>query len=98
MSPSCPDLDLGTMPLLTPGRISAERSVPASIERPEYVGRPAPTRYTGPEVKDPGTIERMRVAGRLAARALDEVARHIAPGVTTDELDRIGHGFLVGHG
>ena len=86
------------MPLLTPGRISAERSVPSSIDRPEYVGRAAPERYAGPEVKDRDTIERMRVAGRLAARALEEVGRHVAPGVTTDELDRIGHDFLVAHG
>jgi methionyl aminopeptidase len=86
------------MQLLTPGRVSAERAVPPSIPRPEYVGRPAPERYTGPEVKDAATIERMRHAGRLAARALAEVGRHVAPGVTTDELDRIGHDFLVGHG
>ena len=40
----------------------------------------------------------MRVAGQLAARALDEVGRHVAPGVTTDELDRVGHEYLVDHG
>jgi methionyl aminopeptidase len=49
-------------------------------------------------VKDADTIERMRAAGQLAARALQEVGRHIAPGVTTDELDRVGHDFLVDHG
>lgn len=36
----------------------------------------------------------MRQAGRIAANALQEVGRHIAPGVTTDELDRIGHEYL----
>ena len=40
----------------------------------------------------------MRVAGRIAAAALDEVGRHVAPGVTTDELDAIGHEFLLDHG
>src|ERR1039457_2333631 len=40
----------------------------------------------------------MRVAGRIAAQALAEVGRHVAPGVTTDELDRVGHEFLVDHG
>jgi len=40
----------------------------------------------------------MRVACRLAAQALQEVGRAIVPGVTTDELDRIGHEFLVDHG
>ena len=40
------------------------------------------------------TIEAMRLAGRIAADALQEVGRHIRPGVTTDELDRIGHEYL----
>lgn len=40
----------------------------------------------------------MRAAGRLAAQALQEVGRHVEPGVTTDELDRIGHEFLCDHG
>jgi len=86
------------MPLLTPGRISPRRPVPDSIPRPEYVDKPAPERFAGSEVKDGDTVARMRVAGRLAAEAMAEVARHIAPGVTTDELDRVGHEFLVDHG
>lgn len=40
----------------------------------------------------------MRAAGRLAADALALVGSHVAPGVTTDELDRIGHDFLIAHG
>src|SRR6516165_7802395 len=77
--------------LLHPGRISPIRQVPPDIPRPEYVGKKRP--WTGePDVKDAETIERMRAAGRLAARALAEVGRHVAPGVTTDELDRVGHG------
>lgn len=83
---------------LTPGRVSPRRSVPSHIARPEYVDRPGPKRFDGPEVKDPETIDRMRIAGRIAAQALAEVASHIEPGVTTDELDRIGHGFLCDHG
>ncbi len=86
------------MAVLVPGRVSPMRSVPPQIDRPEYVGRPRPRPDTGPEVKDADTIERMRVAGRLAAQALEEVARHVTPGVTTDELDRIGHEFLCDHG
>jgi methionyl aminopeptidase len=71
--------------------------VPAHIPRPEYVDKDAPAPYTGSEVKDTDTIERMRLAGRLAAQALREVGRHVAPGVTTDELDRVGHEFLCDH-
>ncbi len=83
---------------LAPGRVSPLRAVPAAIERPEYVGRPQPTPYLGPEVKDADTIAAMRVAGRIAAQALQEVGRHIEPGVTTDRLDQIGHEFLCDHG
>lgn len=82
---------------LTPGQVSPRRSVPSHIARPEYVDRAGPRPFTGPEVKDNETIELMRVAGRIAAQALREVARHIEPGVTTDELDRIGHEFLCDH-
>jgi methionyl aminopeptidase len=49
-------------------------------------------------VQSPEVIERMRVAGRLAAQAMRAAAAAIAPGVTTDEIDRVGHEFLVDHG
>jgi methionyl aminopeptidase len=83
---------------LTKGLVSAVREVPASIPRPEYVGRTGPERVTASEVKSPETIERIRRASRVAAQALAEVGRHVAPGVTTDELDRIGHEFMLDHG
>ncbi|MCL2454290.1 MAG: type I methionyl aminopeptidase [Micrococcales bacterium] len=85
-------------PPLVPGKISPRRQVPASIPRPEYVGKPAPARYRGPDVLDTETIDRIRVAARVAAQALAEVGRHIAPGVTTDALDAVGHEFLLDHG
>ncbi len=83
--------------LLVPGVVSPRRPVPAHIVRPEYVDKPMPAPYKGSYVQDAETIERMRVAGNLAARAMAAVAAHIAPGVTTDELDRIGHEFLCDH-
>jgi methionyl aminopeptidase len=83
---------------LTPGTLGPPRQVPASIPRPEYVGRPGPAPFTGSEVKDADTIERIRHASRIAAQALQEVGRHVAPGVTTDELDRIGHEHIVAAG
>ncbi len=87
-----------TYATVAPGTVSPRRAVPASIERPEYVGRPAPNRELSPEVKDEETIERMRVAGRVAAQAMEAAAAVIAPGVTTDEIDRVGHEFLLDHG
>ena len=83
---------------VAPGTLSRRRAVPASIARPEYVDRPAPAKYTGPEVKDAETIEKMRIAGRIAAQAMEAAAAAIAPGVTTDTLDRIGHEFMLDHG
>lgn len=84
-------------PALVPGTVSPRRDVPPSIARPEYVGRPGPAPYTGSDVVDPETVERIRVAARIAAQALEEVGRRVAPGVTTDELDRVGHEFLLDH-
>jgi methionyl aminopeptidase len=83
---------------VAPGVLSSRRRVSASIIRPEYVDRPAPAKYTGPEVKDAETIEKMRIAGRLAARAMEAAAAAIEPGVTTDEIDRIGHEYMLDHG
>ena len=52
-----------------PAPVSAPRAVPRSIPRPEYVGRPAPRPYDGPDVQSAETVEKMRVAGRIAAGA-----------------------------
>ncbi len=87
-----------TSSLISPATISPRRPVPTHIPRPEYVDRPAPARFAGSEVKDAETIEKMRVAGKLAAQARELVGSYVAPGVTTDELDRIGHEFLCDHG
>ncbi len=83
---------------LTPGNVSPVRDVPASILRPPYVGADRAPAFTGSEVKDERTIAAMRRAGRLAAQALATVGAAIEPGVSTDELDRIGHEFLLEHG
>ena len=87
-----------TYATVAPGTITPRRAVPASIARPEYVDRPAPEKYDGPEVKDAETVEKMRIAARIAAQAMAEAAKVIAPGVTTDEIDRVGHEFLLDHG
>ena len=83
---------------VTAGRVGPRRAVPAGIDRPEYVDRTEPAPFTGSEVKDAATIEAMRVAGRIAAGALQAAGAAAAPGVTTDELDRIGHEYVLDHG
>lgn len=83
---------------LKPGQLSPMRTVPSTILRPEYVGKKSPKRHSGSDVQTSETIEKMRIAGHIAASALAEVGRNVTPGITTDELDRIGHEFLCDHG
>ncbi|HEY0572700.1 MAG TPA: type I methionyl aminopeptidase [Pseudonocardia sp.] len=83
---------------LTPGRISPMRPVPSEIVRPEYVGKSAPTPSTDPWVQTPEVIEAMRVASKIAAQALAAGGEVVKPGVTTDEVDRVVHEFLIDHG
>jgi methionyl aminopeptidase len=47
-------------------------------------------------LKTPEEIEKMRVAGRLAGDVLDYITPFIKPGITTDEVDRLCHEFIVG--
>ncbi len=72
--------------------------MPSRIVRPEYVGKPAPQRGTDPWVQTPEIIDAMRIAGRLAAQALQEAGKVVVPGVTTDEIDAVAHEFLCDNG
>jgi methionyl aminopeptidase len=47
------------------------------------------------KIKTPQEIEKMRVAGRLAAEVLEMIAPHIQAGASTDELDRLCHDYIV---
>lgn len=46
-------------------------------------------------IKTPEEITKMRVAGRMAADVLEMIAEHVRPGVTTGELDRLCHRYIV---
>ena len=46
-------------------------------------------------IKTPDEIEKMRVAGRLAAEVLDHIAPYVRPGVTTNEIDRLCHEYMT---
>jgi len=46
-------------------------------------------------IKTPDEIVKMRVAGRLAAEVLEMIEPHVQAGITTDELDRICHDYIV---
>lgn len=45
--------------------------------------------------KDADGIAGMRVAGRLASEVLDYLTPHVKPGVTTNELDKLAHDYIV---
>ncbi|WP_045822477.1 type I methionyl aminopeptidase [Williamsia herbipolensis] len=83
---------------LQPGVVSPTLPVPPSIPRPEYAWRSTVNEGHEPWVQTPETIEKMRVAGRIAADALAEAGKAVAPGVTTDALDRIAHEYMIDHG
>lgn len=46
-------------------------------------------------IKNPEQIEKMRVAGRLAAQVLEMIEPHVQIGITTDELNTICHDYIV---
>jgi methionyl aminopeptidase len=50
------------------------------------------------KIHTPEDFAGMRKAGALAAEVLDFITPHVVPGVTTDALDRLCHGFIVDHG
>lgn len=54
-------------------------------------------RYQGMEVsiKDARELDKMRTAGRLAAEVLEMIGEHVAPQISTGELDRICHQHIV---
>jgi methionyl aminopeptidase len=83
---------------LIPGRISPKLDVPASITKPEYVGKAVPAKFTGSNIKTPEQIEKIRHSGKIAAQAIELVGQNARPGITTDELDKIAHNFLIENG
>lgn len=90
---------MNTRGKLTPGKPTPIRTVPESIERPEYAWKDEVQENVGePHIQTPETIEKMREASRIAANALEAAGAAVAPGVTTDEIDRIAHEYMLDHG
>ncbi|CAM3267986.1 type I methionyl aminopeptidase [Tsukamurella hominis] len=87
-----------TRAALVPGTVSPRLAVPAKIVRPEYVDKPSANEGNEPWVQTSETIEKMRVASRIAADALQAAGAEVAPGVTTDHLDRVAHEYMLDHG
>jgi len=83
---------------LQPGSLSPKRAVPASIPRPEYVGKPRPTPNLDGDIYSQDEVTRVRRAAALTAAARDAILEQVQPGVTTDYLDEFAHQFIVERG
>jgi methionyl aminopeptidase len=81
--------------LVEAGIVGEPRPVPESIVRPPYVGTGRAPGRSGPQVHTGEQVERLRAAGRVAAIVLERAGAAVAPGVSTDELDRIAHEAYV---
>jgi methionyl aminopeptidase len=57
----------------------------------------APRKAGNIVLHDEASFVGMRKAGRLAAETLDFITEHVKPGVTTEELNKLCHDFIVGH-
>lgn len=85
-------------PPVTPGAVAPARQVPSAIARPPYVLGDPPSVSPELQIHSGASLERLRTACWVAAEVLEEVGRAVAPGVTTDELDRIAHEAYVSRG
>ncbi|MGB8274073.1 MAG: type I methionyl aminopeptidase [Alphaproteobacteria bacterium] len=62
------------------------------------IGLTDDTTAPGIKLHGPEDVEGMRRAGRLGAEVLDFITPYVVPGVSTEELDRLCHEFIVDHG
>ena len=46
-------------------------------------------------IKTAEEIEKMRVAGRMAAEVLEMIEEHVQPGISTEEIDQICHNYIT---
>ena len=83
-----------------PGHSSPIRQAPSDIARPGYIssGHGGPDRDGQQIINDPDDFARLSHACRVAAQVLNEVGRHVAVGVTTDDLDEIAHTAYIQRG
>jgi methionyl aminopeptidase len=85
-------------PPVTMGTVSPRNEVPPEIVRPAYALGSQPSVSSRVEVHSGASLERLRVACRVAAEVLEAVGEAVKPGVTTDELDRIAHDVYLSRG
>lgn len=77
------------------GTVSPRREVPAHIQRPQYADSGQVNRWNESAVKSTDVIDRMRVAGKIAAEVLQLAGQAVKPGITTDEIDTYVHQLCI---
>jgi methionyl aminopeptidase len=77
------------------GTVSAPRTVPPYIERPDYATTGVVSTDVGRQIQDEGSLHRLRRAGAIAAEVLLRTGDAIAAGITTDELDIVAHNAYI---
>lgn len=80
------------------GLIGPKRTVPAGIPRPPYAATGDPGPSVSSPVRTSEEVSAMRRAGAAAAEILILAADHVAPGVTTDEIDALVHEATIARG
>ncbi|KAF2366903.1 Peptidase M24A methionine aminopeptidase subfamily 1 [Trinorchestia longiramus] len=80
-----------------PGHVSASGNIPPHIKTPSHWphGRPQPS-PTEIEIKNEAQIEGVRQASAIAREVLNEIGKTVEVGITTEELDKIAHHFIIG--
>src|SRR5699024_8141635 len=88
-----------TRPPRGPGEPTPIRTVPAPIPRPDYAWKARADEAAGAAGGQPrARASARREASRGAADALAAAGAAVAPGVTTDEVDRVAHEYMCDHG
>jgi len=75
--------------------LNSARFIPYRAYDNKYCRFVADTSFMPVTIKSPGEIEKMRTAGRLAAEVLQMIEPHVEAGISTGELDRICHDYIV---
>ena len=84
-----------------PYSFTGKRAVPDAVKKPDYAKTGAPNTHfqaladKAPPVCGPEEIAKIREACKIARGAIDAGHRAVAPGVTTEEIDRVVHEYII---
>jgi methionyl aminopeptidase len=88
------------MNLWSKGDVLPELDVPKNIQKPDYVWKKKfeSEPWKGSEIRTQPQIEKIKSACKIASTLLDELNNFIKPGISTDDIDKFSHKFIIDHG